>query len=156
MQTITRKFLVKQLPDLTGKEHWSQKRFYLYRKNGIVVRIQSVGEVFELERKVSKTDLIRESEKISITKEEFEGISRTTADYVVRDNYTMSETPRIALRVYREQYEGLVRAEIEFQSAEEANRFIPLPWMAKEITLTPLAKDETLLSLTYDDFHKLL
>lgn len=156
MQTITRKFLVKQLPDLIGKEHWNQSRFYLYRKNGIVIRFQSSGDTFELERKVSKTDLVRESEKISITKEEFEAISKITTDHVIRDSYVMNETPRIVLRIYHGQFERLVRAEIAFQSIEEANRFIPLPWMGKEITSTPLAKDETLLDLANNEIQKLL
>lgn len=156
MQTITRKFLVKQFPDLTGKKYWGQNRFYLYRKNRIIIRIQSIGEAFELERKVSKTDLVRESEKISITKEEFEAISKITMDHVIRDSYVVSETPRLILRIYHGRFEGLVRAEIAFQSIEEANRFIPLPWMGKEITSTPLAKDETLLDLTNNEIQKLL
>lgn len=156
MQTITRKFLVKQLPDLARKKHWAQNRSYLYRKNGIVIRLQSNGEAFELERKVSKTDLLRESEKMPITKEEFEVIGKLAPDHVMRDNYVMSETPRMILRVYHGQFEGLVRAEIEFQSVEEANQFIPLPWMAKEITSTPLARDETLFDLTDIEFQNLL
>ena len=156
MQTITRKFLVKQTLDLTGKKQWSQTRYYLYRKNGIVIRIQTDGEKFELERKESKTDVMRESEKISITKEEFESIGKIAIDYVFRDSYFMSETPRIILRIYHGQFEGLVRAEIEFQSIEEANHFSPPQWMGKEITSTPLAKDETLLGLTVNELQRLL
>lgn len=156
MQIITRKFLVKQVPDLTGKEHWVQNRFYLYRKNGIVIRVQSKGDLFELERKVSKTALIRESGKIIITKEEFEAISKTTSDHVTRDSYVIGEVPYITLRIYHGRFEGLVRVEIEFPSVEEANHFSPPVWMGKEITTTALAKDETLLDLTASDFQKLL
>lgn len=156
MKSITRKFLVKQVPDLTGKEHWVQSRFYLYRKNGIVIRIQSKGDIFELERKVNKTALIREGKKIAITKEEFEAISRLVRDVVVRDNYLISVAPHVVLRRYHERFEGLVRVEVEFSSVEEANQFTPLVWMGKEITTTPLARDETLLDLTADDFQKLL
>lgn len=156
MQIITRKFLVKKIPDLTRKEHWVQNRFYLYRKNGIVIRVQSKGDVFELERKASKTALIRESEKIIITKEEFEAISKITSDHVTRDSYMIGEAPYITLRIYHGRFEGLVRVEIEFSSVEEANQFTPLVWMGKEITTTPLAKDETLLNLTASDFQKLL
>lgn len=156
MQTIMRKYLVKQLPDLTEKKHWGQNRFYLYKKNGIVIRVQTDGEKFELERKESKTDVVRESKKITITKEEFEAISKITTDHVIRDNYVVSEMPRIILRIYHGQFEGLVRAEIEFQSVEEAHRFVPPQWMGKEITSTPLAKDETLLNLTNNEFLKLL
>ncbi|MEK7578088.1 MAG: hypothetical protein AAB492_05805 [Patescibacteria group bacterium] len=156
MQTIARKFLVKQIPDLTGKEHWAQSRFYLYRKNGIVIRTQSNGDNFDLERKVSKTALIRESEKIAITKDEFEEISKVIAANIIRDSYIISEIPYIVLRMYHGKFEGLIRVEVEFLSVEEANRYIPLKWMGKEITNTLLAKDETLLTLTGQDFRALL
>ncbi|MBI5613926.1 hypothetical protein HY947_03290 [Candidatus Gottesmanbacteria bacterium] len=156
MQTITRKFLVKHIPDLTGNKHWIQNRFYLYRKNGIVIRVQSNGKEFELERKVTETDLIRESKKIMISKEEYEAIGKNATEHVTRDNYMMSETPRTILRIYHGQFEGLVRAEIEFKSVEQAKQFIPLSWMEAEITATLLAKDETLLDLTRIDFQKLL
>ena len=105
MKSITRKFLVKQLPDLTGKEHWIQSRFYLYRNNGIVIRIQSKGDMFEFERKFNKTPLIRESEKIAITKEEFEAISMLVRDVVVRDNYLISVAPHVVLRRYYGKFE---------------------------------------------------
>ncbi|MDO8451466.1 MAG: hypothetical protein Q7S76_01220 [bacterium] len=156
MQSVTRKFLVNQTPDLTGKKHWAQRRFYIFRKNGVVVRIQSKGNEFELERKIRKTDLIRESEKIAITKEEFESVSKIAVDYVIRDSYLMSQTPHVSLRIYHGQFEGLTRAEIDFQSVKEANQFVPLKWMAKEITSTPLACDETLLELSEKDFQALL
>ncbi|HCS78212.1 TPA: hypothetical protein DIV55_00545 [Patescibacteria group bacterium] len=156
MQTITRKFLVKQVPNLTGKKRWVQNRFYLYRKNGVVIRVQSSGDIFELERKVNKTTLIRESEKITITKDEFEALSKTSSDSINRDNYLISETPHVALRIYHMRFEGLVRAEVEFQSVEEANLFSPLEWMGEEITNTALATDETLLDLTAQDFQVLL
>lgn len=148
--------MVKQLPDLTGKEHSVQSRFYLYRKNGIVIRVQSSGNIFELERKVSKTALIRENEKIAITKDEFEAIDKTVTENIIRDSYLISEAPNIVLRMYHGKFEGLIRAEVEFQSVEEANRYTLLEWMGKEITNTPLAKDQTLLDLTDSDFRKLL
>jgi CYTH domain-containing protein len=153
MQAITRKFLVKSLPDLTRKECSSQNRSYLYRKNGIVIRVQSKGNVFELERKVSKTALIRESEKISITKEEFDTLSKIAKDNITRDSYVITETPDIVLQIYHSKFEGLVRVEVRFQSIEEANQFSPPEWMGREITNTHLAKDETLLDLTDQDFQ---
>lgn len=63
MQTITRKFIVKKIPNLNRKKCFIQERFYLYRKNGVVIRVQSSDNIFELERKVDVSELIRESEK---------------------------------------------------------------------------------------------
>lgn len=83
-------------------------------------------------------------------------MSKIAKDTVVRDNYIMSETPRLILRIYHGRFEKLVRAEVEFPSVEKANHFSPPGWMGKEITTTPLAKDETLLDLPASDFQKLL
>ena len=156
MKTITRKFLVKQIPDLTDRDHWILNRFYLYRKNGIIIRVQSNGDMFEIERKSDKTDLIRESEKIVITKEEFETIGKKSSDHIVRDSYLIDNDPHIVIHVYHGRFEGLVRAEVEFQSIQQAKQFIAFQWMGKEITSSPLAKDERLLNLTDNNLKKLL
>lgn len=140
---------------MNRKKCYIQERFYLYRKNGVVIRVQSSDNIFELERKVDVSELIRESEKIFITKNEFEALSKIAKDTITRENYIMSETPRLILRIYHGRFEKLVRVEVEFPSVEKANQFTPLEWMGKEITTTPLAKDETLLELTDENFQML-
>lgn len=156
MQSITRRFLVNKIPNLKGIECVPQNRFCLYRKNGIVIRVQTSGNVFELERKVDTSTYVREGEKISITKEEFSVLSELAPDSVIRDNYIIKKMPLVVLRIYHGRFEGLVRAEIKFKSIDEAKRFVPFQWLGKEITNTPLAKDETLLGLTDIEFQKLL
>lgn len=156
MQTITRKFLAKQPPNLTGVTLQREHRFYLYRKSGVVVRVQSCGETFELEKKVNKTMHVRESEKIILTKDEFETIQKFIKEEIQRDSYIISERPKILIRTYHGVFEGLVRVEVSFSSAEEAQRYTPLDWMGKEISDTPLAFDETLLNLTSQEFRDLL
>lgn len=156
MQTVTRKFLAKQLPDLTGFVCQSEHRFYLYRKNGAVIRIQSRGEIFELEKKITKTAFIRESEKIALTKDEFESIQKLTKEEIQRDSYIISQTPEILVRIYHDVFEGLVRVEVSFSSIEEAQGYMPYDWMGREISDTPLGFDETLLNITTQEFHDLL
>jgi len=156
MRSITRIFLANKIPDLQGARCVSQSRFYLYRKNGVVIRVQTKGDTFELERKVNKSAYIREGEKISITRDEFDVFSKSASDHVIRDNYLISKTPLVVLRIYHGRFEGLARVEIKFKSVDEAKSFVPLNWLGKEITLTPLAKDETLLGLTEREFQKLL
>lgn len=155
MRSITRVFLVNKIPDLEGIECVSQKRFYLYRHNGVVIRVQTKGDMFELERKVDKSAYIRESEKISITQEEFRALSKLASDSVMRDNYLITKMPHVVLRIYHGSFEGLVRVEIKFKSIKEAKSFVPFEWVGKEITDTPLAKDETLLGLTDREFNNL-
>lgn len=156
MQSITRKFIVTTPPDLNGKECLSQNRFYLYRKNGIVIRVQSKGDKFELERKIDKSNIVRESEKIAITKDEFMILHKNVVDEVIRESYLINENPNTTLMVYHGKFEGLARAETKFLTAEEAIHFSPPAWMGKEITDSPLGKDETLLDLNDADFKSLL
>lgn len=155
-KSITRKFLVKELPDLLGKTKDTYQRYYLYNNNSIIIRVQRINEDYELERKVNESELVREGETLKITKDEFEVLKQYSTQNIERDSYQIQESPRIVLRVYHGEFEGLVRAEVNFGSEDEAISFKPLEWFNKEITGTPLAQDGSLLQLTRDEFHKLL
>ena len=48
----------------------------------------------------------------------------------------MQKNPRIVLRVYQGDYEGLKRVEVNFNSIEDSQSFTPLDWFGKEITST--------------------
>ncbi|OGK54285.1 hypothetical protein A3B56_01665 [Candidatus Roizmanbacteria bacterium RIFCSPLOWO2_01_FULL_45_11] len=156
MQTITRKFLVKDIPDLSHQKAIQNNRFYLFISEGLVIRVQNNGDTYEIERKVDISELIREKHKIEISKEEFEALSNLTNKNISRDSYLISEKPRVTLKIYHNNFEGLVRAEVSFDSIEEAQNFKPLDWFNKEITNSPLAKDETLSNLSIEEFRKLL
>lgn len=174
-KAITRKFLVKKLPDLSGSAKEVQERYYLYNNNSIVIRVQKINEEFELERKANESDLVREGEVIKITKDEFEKLKKFAIQSIQRESYEVprlkpvissqqdtafadkiQENPKIVLRVYRGDYEGLVRAEVNFESEEEANNYKPLDWFEREITGTALSQDGYLLKLTKEEFKKLL
>ncbi len=153
---IARKFLVKKMPDLTGIEKVVYHRFYLYSENGIDLRIQQVDEKFELERKVKVTDLTRNGEKMGISEEEFNLLKKQAIGEIVRDSYLLQVNPRIVLRIYHKKFEGLVRAEVDFENESEAKTFQPPDWFGQEITTSPLGRDSQLLKLTDDNFQKLL
>ena len=156
MQTITRKFLVKSVPDLSNLSVTQYNRFYLYNANGVVVRVQSVGGKYELERKADKSELVRNEQKIEITKDEFEVLSKLTDKNILRDSYLISENAKMTLRVYHGKIEGLARAEVSFKSVEEAQNYKPLDWFENEVTNSPLAKDGELLNLSKEEFEELL
>jgi adenylate cyclase len=156
MQTITRKFLVKKNPDLSGLEKTAYNRFYLYNESGKVIRVQKIDDKYELERKEDKSELIRDEQKIIITQKEFEKLSFLTNQNIVRDSYQISENPKIKLRIYHGKFEGLVRAEVSFNTEKEAEAFTPLEWFGEEITSSPLAKDGSLLKLSSEEFNQLI
>lgn len=68
---IERKFLVKALPDLAGKEKIEYERYYLFNQDGIELRIQRKGPKFEIEHKVLVSELERTKEKVEISQGEF-------------------------------------------------------------------------------------
>ena len=64
MQTITRKFLVKDIPDLSHQKAIQNNRFYLFISEGLVIRVQNNGDTYEIERKADISELIRKKQKI--------------------------------------------------------------------------------------------
>ena len=155
-KSITRKFLPKYLPDLTSKSKEVYERYYLYNQNSVVIRVQKVDDRYELERKANYSDLVREGSKFEITKGEYEHLKKFAEASIQRDSYEIQEGPKIVLRIYHGDYEGLTRIEVNFDSENEANLFIPMDWFGKEITGTPLAQDGHLLKLSKEEFTKLL
>ncbi len=155
-KSITRKFLIKKLPDLSNKTKDTYQRYYLYNHNSIVIRIQRINDIYELERKANQSDLIRDGETIKITQDEFEALRQYSRKSIQRDSYQIQEHPRIVLRIYHGEFEGLIRAEVNFSTEEEAISFNAPEWFDKEITGTQLAQDGYLLELSQDEFHKLL
>jgi len=76
------------------------------------------------------------------------------SDAIIRDKYVISEMPNIAIQIYHGKFEGLIRVEVEFDSEKEANEFVPLGWMGKEMTNLPIARDGKLLDLTSEKFEE--
>lgn len=156
MLSIMRKFLVKVLPDLSGKIKTTYIRYYLYIGNKAIVRVQAVNGNYEIERKTTGNNLLREEQKIQISKDEFDELTKLSHQYILRDSYDISENPKTVLRIYHGDYEGLTRIEVGFNSEKEALSFISPNWFGKEITASPLAQDGRLLQLTKKEFNKLL
>ncbi len=155
-KSITRKFLVKDLPDLSGKSKDTYQRYYLYNHNSIVIRIQQINDDFELERKANESELVREGSTMKITKDEFISLKEFAKQSIQRDSYEIQSDPIIVLRVYHGAFEGLSRAEVNFETEDKAEAFEPLEWFDREITGSPLSQDGYLLSLSPDEFQSLL
>lgn len=153
---IERKFLVNELPDLMSKEKVSYERYFLFSDNGVELRVQRKENKFELERKVKISDVERTREKIEISEAEFDLLKSLANISIIRDSYKISDAPDISIKVYHGKYEGLVRAEVEFDSIEELEKFEAPEWFGKEITHSPLVRDAELLRLSAEEFKALL
>lgn len=151
---IERKFLVNEMPDLSGIEPVHFERYYVHISDDIEERIQSTNGKYSYEKKVALDNLSRSTEKKEITQEEFEKLRDKSSNAIIRDSLSLS--PAISIKVYHGAYEGLVRAEVEFSSKAEADNYTPEAWMGHEITNSPLGRDSRLLQLDNDTFLKLI
>jgi adenylate cyclase len=156
MQEIERKFLVKRLPDLSKRECINYERYFLKIEADSEERIQKKGDKYEKERKFKISDLSRKTEKQEISKEDFDVLKKTASKSIIRDSYKISDIPNITIKIYHRNYDGLVRAEVEFSSEMEAKNFQPYNWMGKEITNTQLGNDSRLIKLDPKEFKDLL
>jgi adenylate cyclase len=154
---IERKFLVKELPDLSDIKPVRYERYYLNKDGQSVERIQKKGDRYEFETKKTISPLEHEKQKRYISQDEFEQLREgKEADGIVRDGYMLSANPEVSIKIYHGRFEGLVRAEVEFSSKEEAGVYVPENWMGTEITTSPLGADARLLHITRDEFPSLL
>lgn len=151
---IERKFLVKEMPDLSGIKPVHFERYYLNISDGIEERIQRTNDTYSYEKKVTIDSLSRSTEKREITKEEFERIKVESTHAIIRDSYPLSSN--VSIKIYHGEYEGLVRAEVEFSSKAEADNYTPESWMGNEISNSPLGRDSRLLQLDGATFSKLI
>ena len=144
------------MPNLTGLENLVYDRYYLYNENGTVIRIQHIGDKYQLERKENRTDLTRIEHTLEISEDEFKTLSKLSEDHIMRDSYIIQFAPQVMLRIYHGKYEGLARAEVVFENVVDAKAFEPLDWFGEEITDSPLAQEGKILKLSQKEFKKLL
>ena len=156
MQKIVRKFLIKTLPNLFQLPVIHYKRYFLSKDINKQIRIQQKGNKYELEEITDNLNLVRSSFKKDISKTEFDNLRSTAVGYINRDSYLISNQPTITIKVYHDKFEGLARAEVDFESEKEANNFTPPTWFGLEITNSPLVQDIKLLDLKAEDFKKLI
>lgn len=154
---IERKFLVKKMPSLTGIQKVPQERYFIQRGDLIEEGLKRKGDVFEYELKITVSKHDRTREKRIVTKYEFDKLKSNGTRVIRRDSYTLSKkNPVISIKKYKGEYAGLVLAEVEFDSLDEAEAFEPMSWMGAEVTDTKIGKDARLVDLDPEHFSKLL
>lgn len=153
---IERKFFVREMPDLSGIEPSHYERYFLISPTGTEIRISKIDARYFYEKKSHISALERTREKKEILRAEFEKLKPSETEGIIRDRYALSTNPDIAIQIYHGKFEGLVRAEVEFDSVEAARAFIPLPWMGQEMTGLPIARDGELLTLSSEEFLQYL
>ncbi len=133
---IERKFLIKELPDLTQYDSNHITQGYLCTNP--VVRVREDGNRYYLTYK-GKGMLAREEANLPLTKEAFEHlVSKSDGKIIQKTRYLIPLDPyTIELDVFEGAHAPLIMAEVEFPSVEEANAFVPPSWFGEDVTQNP-------------------
>ncbi len=132
---IEKKFLLNEIPNLSLYNFKTIKQAYV--STSPVIRLRQLDDLYFLTVK-SHGHLAREEFELTISKEEFENlstkiegsiISKTRYYIPISDNFTAE------LDIYYDDLEGLSTVEVEFDSIQSANNFIPPKWFGKDITM---------------------
>ncbi len=153
---IERKWLIKQLPNLSSFKRVESERYFVFIGHGVEARVQKINDKFEFERKVETSSLSRDEIRFDITEAEFEFYKSISGKSILRDSYEFSKSPNISIKIYHGDYEGLMRVEVEFNSEDDAKQFTPFDWFGKEITNSELGRDKNLIGLNEKDFNNIL
>lgn len=130
---IERKFLVKELPDLSKYEYVDIEQGYL--STSPVVRIRKKNDKYILTYKGSGL-MAREEIEASLTEEAYQHLLEKIDGYpITKRRYMIPfEDYMIELDVFEGHMKGLIMAEVEFASMEDAKGFNPPQWFGEDVT----------------------
>lgn len=131
---IERKFLVDPLPK--GLEQFTKRRIEQgYLCTNPVVRIRQMDDSYILTYKSSGM-MARQEAEFPLTKEAYEHLKEKVDGRVItKDRYVIPYGQwKIELDYFHGDLEGMVLAEVEFASLEQANNFQAPDWFQKDVT----------------------
>lgn len=145
---IERKFLIKKLPDnLTSYKARKIEQAYLCTDP--VVRVRRDNDDYYLTYK-SKGMIVREEYNLPLTKEAYGHLlAKTDGNIITKTRYEIPEKDNltIELDVFEGKFGGLLLAEVEFASEEEALGYIPPEWFGEDVSNSTKYHNSTLSRL---------
>lgn len=135
---IERKFLISEIPDnLEQYPFRIIEQGYLSTKP--VVRVRKDNDDYYLTYKGGGA-MAREEYNHSLTKEAYEHlIKKADGNIITKHRYEIPDGTgkTIELDIFDGVFSGTVLAEVEFDSIEEANSYIPPEWFIEDVTHSP-------------------
>ncbi len=130
---IERKFLVEQIPDLTGIRH--SKIVQGYISFSPETRIRKKDDTYYLTKK-GEGMVAREEIEIEVSKKEADAyFERVISNLIEKTRYYIPLGKLTAeLDIYEGKFKGLVVVEVEFESLDDANAFVPPLWFGEDIS----------------------
>lgn len=130
---IERKFLVKCLPNLEDVKYSEIKQGYFSITPE--KRVRQIDNRYYITEK-GEGDMVREEKEWEIDKKEAEALFAMSKTYIIekRRYYLPYGEYTIELDIYGGKHQGLIVAEVEFESEKSALDFTPPAWFSKDIT----------------------
>lgn len=132
---IERKFLVSDIPaDLSKFKCRLIEQGYL--STNPVVRVRKDNDDYYLTYK-GKGHMVREEYNLPLTKEAYEHlIKKADGNIITKHRYEIPDGTgkTIELDLFDGIFKGLVLAEVEFNSIEEADNYTPPKWFTEDVT----------------------
>lgn len=146
---IERKWHIETLPDLSGLKAKAITQGYLaIGKDGTEVRLrQKADQYFQTVK--SEGGLVRQEFETTLNQEQFDTLwPATDGKRLEKDRYKIPhDNHTIELDVYKGKLKGLVVAEVEFKSMDEAKSFSTPAWFGKDVTDNKGFKNKNLAML---------
>ena len=136
---IERKFLIKQIPE--GCTSFPCRQIeQAYLNTDPVVRVRRDNDDYYLTYK-GRGLLSREEYNLPLNKEAYEHLLAKADGIILTKKRYMIPVPgndhlTIELDVFEGHYNGLILAEVEFASEEEAKAFNPPAWFGEDVTFS--------------------
>ena len=149
---IERKFLISKenLPaDLNSYPHHRLEQGYL--STAPVVRIRKEDDNYYLTYK-SKGLMTREEYNLPLNEESFTHLKEKIDGLLIQKRRYLipfAEKYTIELDVFEGALAPLVLAEVEFETEEEANTFVPPEWFGEDVTFSTKYHNSTLSQRTF-------
>jgi adenylate cyclase len=145
-QEVERKWLVTELPELTGLKGKEVVQGYIaVTAEGTEVRVRQKGDKYFQTIK-SDGGLVRGEIEIELTKAQYDDLWPATAGRrLEKTRYEIAlDGAKIELDIYKGDLTGLVVAEVEFPSVRDSERFPQPTWFGSEVTEDKRYKNKNL------------
>lgn len=148
---IERKFLVSVLPE--GYDHHPSHQIeQAYLSTDPVVRIRKEDDQYYLTYK-SRGLLAREEYNLPLNQASYEHLLTKADGIVLAKQRFLIPLPGTSytaeLDIFSGHYKGLMLVEVEFETKEQANAFVPPEWFGKDVTFSGEYQNSRLASKSY-------
>jgi adenylate cyclase len=133
---IERKFLLPRAPEWLSRcdSEPVDQGYLAIGEDGSEVRLRRIGDRTQLTAKRGRGER-RLEEEIEISAEQFDSLwSLTEGRRLRKVRHYVEDGYRVEVDVYGEALEGLVVAEVEFESEAASRGFRPPDWLGQEVT----------------------